>query len=112
MDSTLILVLLFSALIGYGIAVLLYFYNLKDLFKQLERNYPSYWEALNKPQLTAQGLPVQSTGRLFLFLIRKEYLKIDDQYIIAVGSKTRRYLIAGLGLFGLLILVCCLLPFT
>lgn len=112
MNSTLILVLFFSTLVGYGIVVLFYFSSLRRLLQQLEQEHAAQWEALNKPELTAQGLPVQSTGRLFLFLVRKEYLKIDDQRVITEGGKTRRYLLAGLGLFGLLLCSGFLLPFT
>jgi hypothetical protein len=109
-DSTLILALFFSSLIGYGIVVLLYFSNLKALLRQLEKNHHGQWETLNEPALTAAGLPAQSTGKLFLFLIRKEYSKANDQDLTRAGDKTRRYLTAGLGLFGLLMLSAFLLP--
>ncbi len=112
MNSALILVLFFSSLIGYLVVMLLYFSKLKILLRQLEQYHSTQWATLNKPQLTANGLSEKSTIRLFLFLMRKEYLTLDDHHLNIAGSKTRLYLIVGLGLFSLLMLSAFLLPFA
>jgi len=94
--------LLFMAIIGLTVSTLVWFGRVQRLFSALEQRHQDKYIAMGSPSLLVRN-DIETNIALMRFLLRKEYLALDDSAIATQGASMRAHLIGHLAGFGILL---------
>ena len=66
-----------------------YFRRLDELVSHLESNLPDVYLDLGKPSLSLLDSSIRSTSSLVMFVLRKQYLTLNDSVTSKLGNAAR-----------------------
>jgi hypothetical protein len=88
------------AFVGWLLAMLYvlptYFRRLRELVDLLSNRHPDTFERLGRPSLDLLKTQIGSTANLVFFVLRKDYLELDDPDVARSGHAARWRLLLSL----------------